>query len=134
MLLEAFGQVEDFGLVEDASEVELISYAHEMDGDPLDEDPTQSLFEAKVEETYTLDNLLLKDPSSLDVSTTKRGESFVLSLTPKVTTARYRHNSYDKSSLRRNARFAQRNILKELDFLGRMESLMKLNLKSLQIF
>ncbi|CAN6287430.1 unnamed protein product [Urochloa humidicola] len=115
---------EDVVLVEDASDDE------EVVPTPIEE----PIFLITIEDVPSLSTVVVKeeearltdDPSTEEVSsptiTTLNGEVVgcppMLSPSSASTTARRRRKSYDKTSLRRSVRLAQRGVLKDLGIIG----------------
>ncbi|CAO2150396.1 unnamed protein product [Urochloa humidicola] len=113
--------VEEFVLVEDASDdEEAIPFAHETVEDPIflvtiEDGPAQSALEVKEENFQLID-----DPSIQAATGAREGEACLPIYTPsppKMTT-KCQRKSYDRSSLRRSARLAQRGVLKDLGIIG----------------
>nr|TKW19346.1 hypothetical protein SEVIR_4G014700v2 [Setaria viridis] len=100
-LLRTMTSVEDVVLVEDASDdEEAILDAHGTIDDPIflitvEDNPSYSMVEVKVEEAH----MIIEDPPIEVMSS------------PST-------KSYNRSSFRRSARIAQRNVLKDLGILG----------------
>ncbi|CAL4913821.1 unnamed protein product [Urochloa decumbens] len=126
-LVEPASSIEEFVLVEDASDdEEAISDTHVAVEDPIflitiEEGPIQSTFEIKEEEARLLEDPSIKEVSSVAIIAKKGEEPACLPLCPPstlTTTARRRPKSYDRSSLRRSARLAQLSVLKDLGIVG----------------
>nr|TKV97761.1 hypothetical protein SEVIR_9G516800v2 [Setaria viridis] len=127
MLLQIITSVEDVVLVEDASDdEEAILDAHVTIEDPIflitiEDSPSYSMVEVKIEEAP----MIIEDPPIEVVSSpstkARKGEDLGSPLTHTPLHHRPSKTSmqtYDKSSLRRSARIAQRKVLKDLGILG----------------
>ncbi|CAN6212945.1 unnamed protein product [Urochloa humidicola] len=110
--------IEEFVLVEDASDdEEAISHAHVAVEDPvflitIEDGPTQFALEGKEEEPQ-----LIHDP----LTKAREGEAClpINAPSPSTMTTKCRRKSYDRSSLLRSARLAQRGVLKDLGIIGK---------------
>ncbi|CAN6180947.1 unnamed protein product [Urochloa humidicola] len=113
--------VEEFVLVEDASDDEEgIPFAHETVEDPIflvtiEDGPAQSALEVKEENVQLID-----DPSLQSATEAREGEAClpIYAPSPPKMTTKCQRKSYDRSSLRRSARLAQRGVLKDLGIIG----------------
>ncbi|CAL5047255.1 unnamed protein product [Urochloa decumbens] len=126
-LVEAASSIEEFVLVEDASDdEEATSDIHVAVEDPIflitiEEGPIQSTFEIKEEEARLPEDPSIQEMSSVAITARKGEEPTCLPLCPSsplTTTARRRPKSYDRSSLRRSAHLAQLSVLKDLGIVG----------------
>ncbi|CAO2037385.1 unnamed protein product [Urochloa humidicola] len=126
-LVEAASSIEEFVLVEDASDdEEAISDVHVTVEDPIflitiEEGPIQSTVEGKEEEPRLQEVPPMQEVSSLAITARNSEELACLPTCPPAPltmTARRRPKSYDRSSLRRSARLAQLNVLKDLGIVG----------------
>ncbi|RCV30245.1 hypothetical protein SETIT_6G078800v2 [Setaria italica] len=127
-LLQTMTSVEDVVLVEDASnDEEAILDAHGTIDDPIflitiKDNPSYSMVEVKVEEAQ----MIMEDPPIEVISSpstkVRNGEELG---------SRRRCKSYDRSSLRRSARVAQRDVLKIRgviqDYADRLKKLLPLD-------
>ncbi|CAL4970217.1 unnamed protein product [Urochloa decumbens] len=124
---DASDDEEDIVVVEDASDDEkVILDASVTVEDPIflitiEDSPTYSMVEAKAKEAPTIGD----PPIEVLSSSSTKGNCEDLGcplvhppLSPPSTLARRRCKSYDRSSLRRSARLAQRSVLKDLGILG----------------
>ncbi|CAO2189727.1 unnamed protein product [Urochloa humidicola] len=109
--------IEEFVLVEDASDDEAISHAHVTVEDPIflitiEDGPTQFALEGKEEEPQLIDDPLTR---------AREGEAClpINAPSPPTMTTKCRRKSYDRSSLRRSARLGQRGVLKDLGIIGK---------------
>ncbi|CAN6172601.1 unnamed protein product [Urochloa humidicola] len=115
---------EDIVLVEDASDdEEIVPTPIE---DPIflmtiEDDPSLSTVVVKEEEVQLTDDPPTKEVSSPTITTLNGDDIGCPPMLPPSSasmTARRRRKSYDKTSLRRSARLAQRGVLKELGIIG----------------
>ncbi|CAL5007591.1 unnamed protein product [Urochloa decumbens] len=113
--------VEEFVLVEDASDdEEAIPYVYEAVEDPIflvtiEDGPAQSALEVKEENVQLIDDSLIQSATGA-----RKGEAClpIYAPSPPKMTTKCRRKSYDRSSLRRSARLAQRGVLKDLGIIG----------------
>jgi hypothetical protein len=116
--------IEDLVLVEDASDDEEVS---QVTVDPIslitiEDAPMHSTAEVNAAAPQQMEDPPIKATSSS--SATTRMEQDVAcppihTPSPPVVTTRRRRKSYDKSSLRRSVRLAQRSMLKDLGIVGK---------------
>jgi hypothetical protein len=117
--------VEDVVLVEDASDdEEVVSDAHVAIEDPIllitiEESSTHSMVEVEAREPRLTQDPPVEAVSSLTTTTSKREGLACLPTPspPSTKTTTRRRKSYDRSSLRRCARLAQCNVLKDLSII-----------------
>ncbi|KAL6610279.1 hypothetical protein ACP70R_040248 [Stipagrostis hirtigluma subsp. patula] len=123
---------EDVVIVEDAADDEAVADADRLENSiflvTIKDSLVQPTTEVKANVAQSPDDTPMKETSSLDV-TPVAGEDLTNPPSPPVTRARRRRESYNRSSLRRSARLAQRNMLKDL---GVLENDGKLNEKVLE--
>ncbi|KAL6645125.1 hypothetical protein ACP70R_016733 [Stipagrostis hirtigluma subsp. patula] len=107
---------EDVVIVEDASDDEAVADVDRLVEDPIflitiEDSLLQSTIEVKANEAQPPNDPPMEEASSLD-DTPATGEDPINAPSPQVTRARRRRKSYDRFSLRRSARLAQRDMLK----------------------
>ncbi|CAL4899647.1 unnamed protein product [Urochloa decumbens] len=141
--LQTITSIEDMVLVEDASDDEEdVSDARATVEDPIflitiEDNSTYSMVEVKSREAPMIEEPptevkageppMIEDPPIVVMSSSStkasNGEDFgcpsIHAPPPPPVIARHRCKSYDRSSLRRNARLAQRSVLKDLGILGK---------------
>ena len=125
-LLDIVTPVEDIVLVEDASDdeetVSQVIVENPIYLITIEDALAHSTTEVTAEVSQLADGPSLKAMSSPSATTGKEKDvpcPPVRSPSPPAVTARRRRKSYDRSSLRRSTRLAQRNVLNELGIVGK---------------